>query len=137
MLVLDCSIAMAWAFEDEADETADAVLDELRSMRAAVPAVWPLEVANVLATAERRGRLKIAESAHFLALLAGLPIVVEQSSFERVTSSVLELARRHRLSAYDAAYLELAARRGASLATNDRTLTAAAAAAGVQTFTRG
>jgi predicted nucleic acid-binding protein len=129
--VLDCSMTMAWCFEDEADAAADVVLDSLVDSEAWAPSIWPLEVANVLLVAERRGRLRPADSARFLQLLGGLPVTVEEPSRPRVQGPVLELARRTGLSSYDATYLELAMRLGAPLATRDRALRAAAIADGV------
>ena len=70
-LVLDCSVTMAWCFEDECDELADAVLGVFGETEVWVPALWPIEVANVLLVAERRGRLTSAGSARFIELLSG------------------------------------------------------------------
>lgn len=133
-LVVDCSVTMAWCFEDECDELADAVLDRLADGEAWVPSLWPLEVANVLVAAERRRRLTAADSARFIELLMGLPIVVDDRSHERALSQVLAAARQLGISVYDASYLELAMRLGATLATRDTRLSAAAAAAGVPVF---
>ncbi len=79
MFVIDASVAMTWCFEDEASRESDAVLDMLRDEDAVVPAIWPLEVANVLLVAERRGRLSEAKANRFLELLSQLPIDVESS----------------------------------------------------------
>ncbi|HOC43795.1 MAG TPA: type II toxin-antitoxin system VapC family toxin [Thermoanaerobaculales bacterium] len=133
-LVVDCSVTMAWCFEDECDELADAVLDRLVDGEAWVPSLWPLEVSNVLVAAERRRRITAADSARFIELLMGLPIVVDDRSHERALSQVLAVARQLDISAYDASYLELAMRLGATLATRDALLQAAAAAAGVPLF---
>ena len=133
-VVVDCSVTMAWCFEDECDELADAVLDRLADGEAWVPSLWPLEVANVLVAAERRRRLTAADSARFIELLMGLPIVVDDRSHERALSQVLAAARQLGLSVYDASYLELAMRLGATLATRDSQLRAAAGAAGVPLF---
>lgn len=133
-LVVDCSVTMAWCFEDECDELADAVLDALAAGETWVPSLWPLEVANVLVAAERRRRLTAADSARFVELLMGLPIVVDERSHERALSQVLAAARQLGISVYDASYLELAMRLGASLATRDAQLRAAAATAGVPLF---
>lgn len=133
-LVVDCSVTMAWCFEDECDELADAVLDALAAGETWVPSLWPLEVANVLVAAERRRRLTAADSARFVELLMGLPIVVDDRSHERALSQVLAAARQLGISVYDASYLELAMRLGASLATRDAQLRAAAATAGVPLF---
>ena len=133
-LVLDCSVAMGWCFEDESGDYGDRVLDALEKGEALVPSVWSLEVANVLVIAERRGRLKVGESARFLELLQSLPIFVEEVSLPRATGSVLSLARELDLSAYDASDLELAMRSGVPLATHDLALIQAAGNVGVPRF---
>ncbi|RMF70408.1 MAG: PIN domain-containing protein [Alphaproteobacteria bacterium] len=124
--VVDNSVVMAWCFEDEANAYADAVLDRLNTEKALVPAIWPLEVGNVLLVAERKGRLAEADSARFLSLLAGLPLTVEQETPQRDMGEVLMLAREHRLTTYDASYLDLAMREGVPLATQDAELIRAA-----------
>ena len=133
-LVLDCSVAMSWCFEDEADAYSDGVLSTLPAAEALVPAIWPLEVVNVLVAAERRRRLSEADSARFVELLGGLPIFVEDLPFARAAGPVLGLARRVGLSSYDAAYLELAMRSGLPLATRDDRLRRAARACGTALF---
>ncbi|MDQ7840642.1 MAG: type II toxin-antitoxin system VapC family toxin [bacterium] len=130
--VLDTSVTMSWCFEDEATPYTEATLDRLQGATAVVPSIWPLEVANVLLSAERRGRLTEAQSTRFIELLGALPIVMEQPSVDRVLGAVLLLGRQHALSAYDAAYLELAARHGLPLATRDERIVTAAAAIGVK-----
>jgi predicted nucleic acid-binding protein len=129
--VIDASLTLAWCFEDEADARADRALDLLRHDRAHVPAIWVLEVMNVLLLGERRGRLTGAQSGRFIELLTLLPIDVEPLDTTRCWGAVLSLARLHNLSAYDAAYLELAARLGLPLAAADNRLRTAALAAGV------
>ncbi len=135
VFVLDASMTLAWCFDDEGGEQAEAVLDLLAQSRAIVPTLWLLEVSNALMNAERRGRLTPAESARFLELLRSLPIQVEEIfSMERTWGEVLNLARAHRLSTYDACYLDLAMRSGAPLASLDVNLLNAAKAMGVQTL---
>lgn len=129
--VLDASVALSWCFEDEADAAGDAVLRRLSVEAAAVPGIWPLEVANVLLAAERRKRITPAESGRFLHLLESLPIEVDAHAAARAPREILALARAHGLSSYDAAYLELAVREGIALATRDANLAAAAAGLGV------
>lgn len=130
-LVLDCSVTMAWCFEDETCDYADLVLDSLRDGEAWVPAIWPLEVSNVLVVAERRARLTQAEATRFLQLVGRLPLHQDVLTTARAFSEVMATARLYDLSCYDAAYLELALRRGVALATLDNRLKAAAASAGV------
>ncbi|MDQ4106397.1 MAG: type II toxin-antitoxin system VapC family toxin [Actinomycetota bacterium] len=131
--MLDASVALAWAFEDEADEYADAALEALSGGGAVVPGLWGYEVVNALAAGERRGRILPAESARFLTLLRDLPIELEALPFGGL-SGLASLAREHRLSAYDAAYLEMAIRRGVPLATRHRRLGEAARRSGVVVF---
>ena len=131
-IVLDCSIVMAWCFEDEASRETDALLDSLTNRSARVPSIWTLEVANVLLVAERAHRLKEAETAQFLALLQSLPIHVEVDTSQYALREILALGREHHLSSYDAAYLELAMRKGLPLATKDHRLRQMAAKLGIE-----
>lgn len=129
--VLDGSVALSWCFPDEKDRSAQSLLKELRGVVAAVPGLWLLEVANALVSGERRGRLTQAETSEALRLLSRLPFQVDDRSGLLFTADLLALARQHSLTAYDAAYLELALRLDLPLATLDRRLQAAAKAAGV------
>jgi predicted nucleic acid-binding protein len=129
--VLDASITVAWCFKDESGQAAAGVLNRLVDGDAVVPSVWPLEVANALLVGERRGRLACADTARFVGLLRELPIVLDVESSGRALSDVLVLAREQALSSYDAAYLELAMRRGSALATLDDGLRQAAARLGI------
>ena len=129
--VLDNSIVMAWSFEDEVDEYADAVLERLAETKALVPVLWPLEVANALLMGERRKRSTEADTIKWTGILASLPIAIDSETNSRAWSDTLSLARGHNLTAYDAAYLELAIRRGLPLATIDGKLRTAAQAVGV------
>ena len=129
--VLDGSVTMAWCFDDEATPYTDGVRDGLADKQAVVPSIWPLEAANATIMGERRGRLDGARSSRFLVLLQALPIVVDEETSSRAFSDIVHLARTYQLSAYDAAYLELAIRRGLPLACLDGKLKAAATAAGV------
>ncbi len=130
-LVLDCSVTLTWCFDDEASADGDAVLEWVRDEGALVPALWHLEVANVLVQAERRKRLTSTETAAFFALVAQLPILIDDETARRAWRGIVDIARTEGLSAYDAAYLELAIRRALPLATKDRALSDAAARLGV------
>ena len=132
--VLDCSTTMAWCFDDEATPYTDSIRDQLADMRAVVPSLWPLEVANVTLVGERRKRLDEARTLRFFALLDGLPIIIDDETSGKAFGEIVRLARAHHLSAYDAAYLELAIRRGLPLASLDVKLKTAAKAAGVVLF---
>ena len=129
--VIDASVALAWCFKDELTEAISQLLEQLQSGTAAVPTLWPLEVANVLALAERRSRITAAESARLIALLATLDISVDGEAPSLAFARILDLAREGRLTVYDAAYLELAMRLGVPLATKDRALSDAAVRLGV------
>jgi predicted nucleic acid-binding protein len=123
---------MAWCFENQMDHYTRGILTKLERDEALVPSVWPLEVANALAVAERRKRLSRAAADSFIAALSPLPVVVEADTHQRALGPILALAREMNLSAYDAAYLELAIRNGLSLATRDEALKKAASASGVE-----
>lgn len=128
---------MRWCFGDgKPSELAYAsrVLDEIRTAAALVPAIWPLETANVLARAESRGLISEDRSTAFVALLRGMRIEFDQATASHALTDTLALARRHHLSAYDAAYLELAIRRQLPLATLDVDLRKAARRAGMKLF---
>jgi predicted nucleic acid-binding protein len=126
--VLDASIAACWAFADEDHPVAALALERIRGDEARVPGLWWFEVRNVLIVNERRGRLAEADTAAFLRWIARLGVTVDRSPEE---AAVLALARRHRLSVYDASYLELAQREALPLATLDAELARAARVEGV------
>ena len=134
-LVLDASVTMAWCFIDEQDEFADRVLEVLVAGGVAVvPSIWSIEVTNAIVIGERRQRVSESEVARFLGLIEALPIDADPQTSSRSFMATLPLARTQRLSAYDAAYLELAMREGAILATLDARLKAAAEQVGVTIF---
>jgi predicted nucleic acid-binding protein len=126
--VLDASITATWALRDESHPDADLALQKTRTEESVVPCLWWFEMRNILVVSERRRRVTEPETAAFLASLSRLQIRVDRSPDE---TAVLRLARTHRLSVYDAAYLELAQREGIPLATLDTELRRAAAAEGV------
>lgn len=126
LFVVDNSVVMTWCFQDEVSPYTEAVLDSLTETAAVVPAIWPLEVINVLLVAERKQRLHLADSIRFVSLLAQLPIMVDRSWPERLMKDWLAIGRAHNLSSYDTAYLELALRQGIPIATLDQRLLEAA-----------
>lgn len=133
--VLDNSVAMRWLFADgsASDERyANWILEQLTNpgCQAIAPSIWPLEVANVISRAERQDLLQEARSTQFLNILADLNVAIDTQTVERALQSTLDIARRYRLSAYDAAYLELALNKSTPLATLDGDLRKAAQKAG-------
>jgi predicted nucleic acid-binding protein len=132
--VLDCSVTMAWYFKDEPNSYASAVRRALGAGRAKVPALWPIEVANILVLGERRGRSTQAEASKWFRYLQMLPIDVDDETPARAWSDVMHVARSYQLSAYDACYIELALRLGLPLASLDDKLKAAADLGGVVAF---
>ena len=125
--VLDNSVVMRWLLKDGGAEGlayADKVLGLLMQddAQAVVPGVWPLEVANVLVKAQAKGLLSEARATAFIGLLDDMGISVDTRSAERALKDTLQLARRFKLSSYDASYLELALREGLPLATLDADL---------------
>ncbi len=96
-----------------------------------VPALWTYEVLNVLVTAQRRKRITQAQALHFGREIQSFSISIDEKRIDRSSLEVMSLADQHQLTAYDAAYLELALREGAPLATLDEALKKAAKATGV------
>jgi len=135
--VLDNSVSMRWFFGDGKPQElayANSVLDAMKHDTAFVPVTWGLEVANFIARAETKGLVTEVRSEAFLELLEDLEIEEDAATFAYALSDTLRLARRLKLSAYDASYLELALRRGIPLATIDEDLQKAAKKAGVKKF---
>jgi predicted nucleic acid-binding protein len=135
--VLDNSVTMRWFFGDGKQQElayAGKVLDAMKNDNAMVPVTWGLEVANVIARAEAKGLVTEARSGAFLEMLEGVDIDVDSATFKQALSETLQLARRYKLSSYDASYLELALRLGIPLATLDDDLQKAAKKAGVKRF---
>ena len=130
--VVDCSIAMAWLFNDEATPKTEALLTRLTTETALVPAWWFIEITNVLAMAERKGRITPAQSDAFIADLGKLGIERDDEVPHRAFTYLLILCRRHRLTSYDAMYLDLALRRNLPLATLDDDLRKAAKKLGIR-----
>jgi len=129
--VFDASVGMTWCFDDEGSGHTQDLFDRLKVSPAVVPAVWLLEVANVLMLALRHGRITPAKRTQFLETIESLPIHVDVLDSPRAFGAVLPIAEAHKLTAYDAAYLEVAMRLGVPLATLDTDLRAAAKKAGV------
>lgn len=127
-LVIDASVALGWYFPDESNPTAESARRHLLTEQAVAPGLWWFEIRNALLVGERRGRIDATQTAEIIAQLDALPIDLDR---EPDGSAILALARAHRLTFYDAAYLELALRADAPLATSDRQLASAARAAQV------
>jgi len=134
--VLDCSVAMAWLFNDEATPKTADLLNRLATETALVPAWWFVEITNVLALAERKGRITPAQSGAFIADIGKLDIELDDESPGRAFTHLLSLCRTHRLTSYDAMYLDLAVRRQLPLATLDDDLRKAARNLGVRLLGR-
>lgn len=130
-LVLDSSATLAWVYMDERSDAIAHVFDQVTSMGAWVPSLWRLEVANVLEMSMRRGRIDAAFRDATLTDLEFLPIQTDVDTEKHAWQSTLRLAERHRLTLYDATYLELAMRRRLPLASLDQQLRAAASAESV------
>lgn len=133
--VVDASVALAWYFPDEATKKTDDLREQLVTDAVHVPAHWPLEVTNALLAAKRRGRIKPRELKSILGDLCQLPDEVDAHTERMAWSSTVELAEKHGLTTYDAAYLELAIRKSLPLATLDKALAAAARKAHVPLLT--
>ena len=131
-IVLDCSVTLAWVHRDEITPAVSHVFDVLRQEGAWVPGLWRLEVGNTLQTGIRRKRHGADFRDATLADLSKLPVQVDLETDQQAWRATLQLAIRHQLTTYDAAYLELALRRNLPLATLDGDLRRAAKAENVQ-----
>ncbi len=131
-LVVDSSITVAWCFTDEMTSATNEIQDRLAVEPALVPEHWCLEVANALLVSERRKRIVMTDVSQFLAALGHLLIQVDDQLSSRSFDHILPLSRTHNLTTYDAAYLDLAIRRGLPLASLDDDLRRAAKKVGVK-----
>jgi predicted nucleic acid-binding protein len=130
-IVIDSSLVAAWCFGDEATPQTDALLRSLEDSRGLVPALWHFELTNMLVQAERRKRIGPTDATALLGFIESLPIDTDAEAPALRRRDVWVLARRHKLTSYDSAYLELAIRAGLPLATRDRALADAAMECGV------
>lgn len=117
--IVDCSLTMAWCFADEATPAASELLDRLAEESVLVPSLWFLEVANVLAMAEKRKRISAGDSDRFLTLLGILEIEVDDEAHSRSISDLIPLCRAQGITSYDAVYLDVALRHRLPLASLD------------------
>jgi predicted nucleic acid-binding protein len=129
--VLDNSVSMRWCFENATHAYADSLLSRLEAgEKAIVPVLWLYEVSAVLARAQNLGSLAAAKASEFIGALRALNIAIDSDGTERILTDVHRLAIAHRLTSYDAAYLELALRQNLPLATLDADLIRACQQAG-------
>ena len=130
--VVDASVALAWHFPDEETALTAALIERSLHDTMVVPQHWFAEVANGMLVGERRKRATLSQSSDFIAWIASCILETDIADAGTMFATVLPLARAHRLTIYDAIYLELAERRGLPLATLDGDLAAAARLAGVE-----
>jgi len=133
-VVIDASVALAWCFPDEASDYADRVLVALKGHTILVPALWATEITNAVLVAERRKRIRQPEIRRFVELLGDLTVVMDSQTVTDSIGNILPLGREFGLSAYDAAYLDVAMRHGVPLATLDGNLRKAGRKAGIDVF---
>ena len=131
--VLDASIVLTWCFPDEESQKAQEVAERIASGdRVIVPAFWRHEMLNALLVGEKRKRLTPELTRAFIEDLDRLPVDLDTPSSAVVFNTVQALCRKHSLTAYDAAYLEIAIREKNALATVDQELRQASVAEGVE-----
>jgi predicted nucleic acid-binding protein len=127
--VLDNSVVSGWILHDQACAYCESIAIRLQAVRAIAPPLLQLEYTNVMRTACKRQKMIAAQAHQIVAMLAELPIAIDNASLH--PSQVLDLALRYDLTSYDAVYLDLALRRGVPIATRDQALANAALVAGV------
>ena len=131
--VMDASVGFAWVYPSQASAATDALLEDVAAGATLVaPALWFLEVANGLLSAQRRKLLTGSERKSALELLSGLRITIDDESGHAAFRTTSTLAEKHGLSVYDAAYLEVALRRQLPLGSRDGALRSAAKRSGVK-----
>ncbi len=133
--MVDASVALTWCFADEADDLATRVLEQAHVYEFLVPQHWWLEVCNGLSIGERCGRISDANIAKSVVRLKRLRPTIDPDTARQAPADTLLLARKHLLTTYDAAYLELAKRTNAPLLTLDKRLQAACVAEATPVFT--
>lgn len=130
--VVDASLAMAWCFRDESTPATEKLLAGMGDKVALVPAWWYIELTNVLALAERKGRIKADQVTEFIAVIEALNVEIDNESPQRAFTHLLPLCRTHGLTSYDSIYLDLALRRKLPLASLDEPLRKAAKKLGIK-----
>ena len=133
-VVIDCSVAICWCFDEQSTDFTAAALLQVAQHTASAPALLSLEIVNVLAMSRRKKGLTDSQLANYVTRLHRLHWELEPVDLTRSLGPILELAQKHGLTSYDAAYLELAKRRALPLATLDRDLATAAQREGVALF---
>jgi predicted nucleic acid-binding protein len=127
VFVIDASVTLPWCFEDERTYFTESLLNRIRAYETAmVPSHWPAEILNSLVQAKKRGRVAEDILQRFLRDLNSFPILIDDKQTLIVWERIRALSETHRLTAYDAAYLELAQRHGLPLGTLDQDLQNAA-----------
>ncbi len=129
--ILDSSVALAWYLPRQQTTRTDALMHRTANEGALTTTLWPIEVANVLLMYERRGQLTTADRMSAIGFYRSLPIDIDDQTAARAWSTAFDFALAHKLTLYDAGYLELSLRSGLPLATLDQALTKAASSCGV------
>jgi predicted nucleic acid-binding protein len=130
--VVDSSVALAWCFADEATPARLRLYERMKDESVAVPGLWFIEITNVLAISERKGRITAVKVNEFISLIDRFKLEIDAEAPERAFADILPLCRSHQLTSYDAVYLDLALRRQLPLATLDEPLRKAAKKLGVK-----
>ena len=132
--VLDNSIVMSWFFEDECSLQSEKILQRLKTQRAIVPSLWAYELSNALFISENKRKLATNDSKQFIDLLSKLPIFIESNEPFQFANRVLPICRKYAVTAYDAAYLDLADIKRIPIATFDKKMRATAKKMKIETI---
>ncbi len=130
--VVDNSVILSWVFKDENTKKSQELLNKLLKQNAYVPSLWPYELSNALFIAEKNGRIKEADSVSFISSLKDLSLFVENNSYDNITKDILAISREHKITVYDASYIELALRKNLDMASFDKKLNAVCRKIGIK-----
>jgi predicted nucleic acid-binding protein len=130
--VLDASVALGWCFRDEANAKTASLLQQIKTSVAFVPSIFPLEIGNILVGAQKKSRITFAEMTKYISLLERLNIQIDDETSAHAYHEILQLSYQHKLTTYDAAYLELALRFDVPLATKDPALASVSRKLGIE-----
>ena len=131
--ILDCSVYMSWCFNEETIKASSKILNSITKKGIIVPSLWVYEVTNTLTVSVRRKKLTVADAHDLINNIQLLPIEFDKPTIENM-SNIFNIANEHKLSAYDAAYIELALRTNTQIASFDKEVIKVSGKLGIKIF---